>query len=326
MALPATIYLLVNHSGVEARGWGIPMATDIAFAMGALTILAPTIPIGAKVFLTALAIADDMGAVAVIAVFYTHAIDWRALALAALVFSSLVALNVSRVRRLAPYLLLGALLWLFMHQSGIHATVAGVLLACTIPTRTRINASDFSAEARTLLDEFERTESGDYVVLTSKGQQDALFALGRASKAVTAPLLQLEHALHGISAFVIMPLFALSSAGVSFKGASVNWPVLLGVTTGLAIGKPLGITAAALGVVSLKAARLPNQVTWMTLLGCGCVGGIGFTMSLFIANLAFENTSLLDSAKLGVLCGSLMAGIVAAVVLRVAPPRFSGDN
>jgi NhaA family Na+:H+ antiporter len=181
-------------------------------------------------------------------------------------------------------------------------------------------------EARTLIDEFERTESGDYVVLTSKGQQDALFALGRASKAVTAPLLRLEQTLHGISAFVIMPLFALSNAGVSFKGSSVNWPVLLGVATGLAIGKPLGITAAAFGVVSLKSATLPKRVTWMTLLGCGWVGGIGFTMSLFIANLAFEDTSLLDSARLGILGGSVLAAIVAAMVLRVTGRRLRADD
>jgi NhaA family Na+:H+ antiporter len=326
MAVPAALYLLVNQGGIAARGWGIPMATDIAFAMGALTLLAPTVPVGAKVFLAALAIADDMGAVAVIALFYTHALDRTALTLAALVFALLVALNAGRVRRLTPYLLLGVPLWLFLHQSGIHSTIAGVLLAWTIPTRTRINAAEFSAEARALLDEFQRTETGDHLVLTSKGQQDALLALGRASKAVTAPLVRLEQALHAFSAFVVMPLFALSNAGVTFRGSTLNWPVLVGVAVGLALGKPLGITAAAIGVVRLKSARLPNRVTWATLFGCASIGGIGFTMSLFIANLAFEGTALLDSAKLGVLVGSLIAGLSAAVVLRLAQRSVPAES
>ena len=171
------------------------MATDIAFALGALTLIAPAIPVGAKVFLTALAIVDDMGAVAVIALLYTHAIDWTALTLAALTLGALIGLNVARVGRLVPYLLLGAALWVFVHASGLHSTVAGVLLAFTIPTRTRTSAESFSREARMLLDDFERTETGDFAVLTSKGQQDAVFSLLRASAEVTAPLLRLEHAL-----------------------------------------------------------------------------------------------------------------------------------
>jgi NhaA family Na+:H+ antiporter len=299
------------------------MATDIAFALGALVLIADTIPIGAKVFLTALAIADDMGAVVVIALFYRHALDWTALIQAALVFAALIAINVARVRPLAPYLLLGVLLWFFMHQSGVHPTLAGVLLAWAIPTRTRINASDFSAEARTLLNDFERTETGDHVVLTSKGQQEALLALGRASKDVTAPLLRLEHALHAFSAFGVMPLFALSNAGVSFRASAVYWPVFLGVALGLAVGKPLGIMAASYSVVSLKVSRLPTRVTWLTLLGCGCVGGIGFTMSLFIASLAFENGALLDSAKLGILTGSAIASVVGGAALRISRQRLA---
>jgi NhaA family Na+:H+ antiporter len=318
MLMPAAIYLLVNHSGIEARGWAIPMATDIAFALAALTLIAPAIPAPAKVFLTALAIVDDMGAIAVIALFYTHTLDWTALALAAAVLGLLALLNLARVRRLTPYVLLGVLLWLLMYRSGAHATIAGVLLACAIPTRTRINAADYSAEARTFLDEFDRTETGDLVVLTSRGQQEALFALGRASEAVTAPLLRLEHALHAFSAFVVMPLFALSNAGVHLTGGPLNWPVLLGVALALALGKPLGITAAALGTVALRSGTLPKQVNRMTLLGCACIGSIGFTMSLFIANLAFEGTSLLDSAKLGILAGSLVGGLAAVPVLWAA--------
>lgn len=325
MVLPAAIYLLVNSSGVEARGWGIPMATDIAFALGTLILIAPAIPVGAKVFLAALAIVDDMGAVLVIALFYTHAIDWTALTLAALALGALVLLNVSRVGRLTPYLLLGVALWFFIHASGVHSTIAGVLLALTIPTRTRINATEFSEEARALLEEFERTETGDDLVLTSKGQQDALFSLGRASEAATAPLLRLEQALHGFSAFVVMPLFAFSNAGVSLGGSPVNWSVALGIALGLAAGKPLGIMSAAFAAVTLRVAALPRRVNWHALHGCAWLGGIGFTMSLFIANLAFEGTPLLDSAKVGILAGSMVTGLVATVVLRVAARFVRAD-
>ena len=163
-------------------------------------------------------------------------------------------------------------------------------------------------------------------MLTSKGQQDAIYSLGRASEAVTAPLLRLEHALQGFSAFFVMPLFALSNAGVTIAGSSVNWRVALGIAVGLAVGKPLGITATAFGATTLKFAALPKRVTWLALHGCAWVGGIGFTMSLFIANLAFEGTALLDSAKLGILGGSLAGGLVAAFVLRVGTAKTVGEE
>ena len=182
----------------------------------------------------------------------------------------------------------------------MHATIAGVLLAFAIPTRTRINAAEFSAKARGLLDDFDRTETGDLLVLTSKGQQEAIVGLERASEAVTAPLLRLEHALHGFSAFVVMPLFAFSNAGVGLSGSS-GGSVTLAVILGLAIGKPLGITGAALAAVRLRLAALPDGVSWTALHGCAWLGGIGFTMSLFIATLAFGGTPLLDSAKVGIL-------------------------
>jgi NhaA family Na+:H+ antiporter len=220
MVVPASIYLLTNGGGIESRGWAIPMATDIAFALGVLALVAPRAPSGLKIFLTALAIVDDMGAVLVIALFYTGAITWGALGMAGLILLLLIALNVLSVRRLTPYLVLGLGLWFFVHESGVHATIAGVLLAFAIPTRTRINATEFSAKARGLLEYFDRTETGDLLVLTSKGQQEAIIGLERASEGVTAPLLRLEHALHGFSAFVVMPLFAFSNAGVGLSGSS----------------------------------------------------------------------------------------------------------
>ena len=320
MAVPAFIYFLSNGGGIASRGWAIPMATDIAFALGVLALVAPRAPGGLKIFLAALAIVDDMGAVLVIALFYTGAIAWGALGMAGLILLLLIALNVLHVRRLTPYLVLGLGLWFFVHESGVHATIAGVLLALTIPTSARINATQFSAEARSLLDYFDRTETGDGLVLTSRSQQEAIVGLERASESVMAPLLRLEHALHWFSAFVVMPLFAFSNAGVGLKG-SLGGGVPFAVVLGLAIGKPLGITGAALAAVRLRLASLPDGVNWTALHGCAWLAGIGFTMSLFIATLAFEGTSMLDSAKAGILGGSLLAGIVGAVIVRRSVSR-----
>jgi NhaA family Na+:H+ antiporter len=315
MLVPAGIYMLTSGGGAAARGWAVPMATDIAFALGVLAIVAPNAPNGLRVFLAALAIVDDLGAVVVIAVFYTGTIVWHAAVLAAAVTLVLLVLNVLGVRRLVPYLFLGVLLWYFVHESGVHATIAGVLLAAVIPTRTSISAVQFSAAARNLLDEFERTETGDLLVLTSKGQQEAIVRLEQVSEQVTAPLLRLEHELHGLSAFVVMPLFALANAGVAVHESSVH-RVTLAVMLGLLAGKSIGITAGAAAAVWLRLASLPRGVTWAALHGCAWLGGIGFTMSLFIAILAFEGSPLLDEAKIGILGGSILAGLVGAVLVR----------
>jgi Na+:H+ antiporter, NhaA family len=319
MVVPAAIYLLFNFGGIGSHGWGIPMATDIAFALGALNLIAPRAPIGAKVLLTALAIVDDMGAVLVIALFYSDAIVWSALAGAAVTLLVLIGFNLIGVRHLWPYLLGGVALWLFVHGSGVHATIAGVALAFTIPTQTRINAVEFSREARSLLDDFNRTETGDLLVLTSKGQQEALFSLQRASKGVTAPVLRLEQALHNFSAFVVMPLFAFANAGVKIDLSVQHIEIGLGVLAGLVFGKPVGIMMAALIAVKTGIATLPQAVSWRSLFGYACLAGIGFTMSLFVAMLAFADGALVDAAKRGIIVGSLVAGVAGAVLLRMSP-------
>ena len=324
MAVPAIVYLLASDAGPAARGWGIAMATDIAFALGALAMVAPHAPAGLKIFLAALAIVDDIGAVLAIAIFYTGDIDWHAMQMAGLCLLGLIALNRLRVRSLIPYLAVGVALWFFVHESGIHATVAGILVAFAIPVRTRIDAAEYSAKARGLLDAFDEGETGDRAVLTSKRQQEAVFALERASGDVTAPLLRLEHALHGLSAFVVMPLFAFANAGVTLGGLSAD-RVTLAVFLGLAVGKPLGITGAAFLAVRSGLASLPQGVSWTALHGCAWLGGIGFTMSLFIAALAFEGTGLLDSAKIGILGASAVAGIIGAIVVRRGTSRSSRD-
>jgi Na+:H+ antiporter, NhaA family len=321
MIVPAAFYWIFNMTGPGARGWGIPMATDIAFALGALALIAPRAPIGAKVFLVALAIVDDMGAVLVIALFYSSTIAWGALGGAAVMLLLLIGFNAMGVRHLWPYLLVGAGLWYFVHESGIHATVAGVALAFTIPTHSRINAAEFTREARGLLDRFERKETGDLLVLTSRGQQETLFALEHASEGVTAPILRLEHALHNFSAFVVMPLFAFANAGVRIGGAIEHIEIAFGVMAGLVIGKPVGIAAAALVAVKSGLAKLPDDLGWASLLGYACLAGIGFTMSLFIAMLAFDDAASLGAAKTGILAGSLLAGVIATVILKTAGKR-----
>ena len=318
MIVPAALYWIFNPIGFGARGWGIPTATDIAFALGALALIAPGAPTGARVFLTALAIVDDVGAVLVIAIFYSQTIAWGALGVAGLLVLVLFGFNAIGVHRLWPYLLVGVALWYFVHHSGVHATVAGVTLACAIPTRTRTNAAQFSREARSLLDRFDQTESGDFIVLTSNGQQETLVALEYATKGVTAPILRLEHALHKFSAFVVMPLFAFANAGVKLTLPIQPAEIAIGALVGLVIGKPLGIMAAALLAVKSGAARLPHAVGWTSLLGYAWLAGIGFTMSLFIAMLAFQETAPVDAAKLGILAGSLVAGVAGAIVLRIA--------
>jgi len=319
MVVPAAIYLLFNFGGIGSHGWGIPMATDIAFALGALNLIAPRAPIGAKVLLTALAIVDDMGAVLVIALFYSEGIVWTALAGAAVTLLMLIGFNLIGVRRLWPYLLGGVALWLFVHGSGVHATIAGVALAFTIPTHTRLNGVEFSREARSLLDDFDRRETGDFQVLTSKGQQEALFSLERASKSVTAPVLRLEQVLHNFSAFVVMPLFAFANAGVKIDLSVQHIEIGLGVLAGLVFGKPVGIMMAALIAVKTGIARLPQAVSWRSLFGYACLAGIGFTMSLFVTMLAFADSALVEAAKRGIIVGSLVAGVAGAVLLRMSP-------
>src|SRR5262245_42560836 len=316
MVVPALIYLIFNLRGLGARGWGIPMATDIAFALGALNLIAPRAPIGAKVLLTALAIVDDMGAVLVIALFYSQGIVWSALGGAAVTLLVLIGFNLTGISRLWPYLIGGVVLWCFVHSSGVHATISGVALAFTIPTHTRMNAGEFSREAHSLLHEFDQTETGDLMVLTSKGQQETLFALERASERVTAPVLRLENALHNFSAFVVMPLFAFANAGVKIDLSLQHAEIGFGILVGLLFGKPLGIMMAALIAVKTGIARLPQAVSWKSLVGYGFLAGIGFTMSLFIAMLAFDDPVLVDAAKRGIIAGSLLAGVAAAVMLR----------
>ena len=328
MVVPAALYAAFNAGGPGSAGWGVPMATDIAFALGIITLLGSRVPVGLKVFLTALAIVDDLGAVLVIAVFYTASLNLAAMLAAAGALAVLLLLNRLRVYKLLPYLLIGIVLWYFLLQSGVHATIAGVVMALTIPAATRINAPDFSGRARALIDEFDRVEKGAESVVTNRGQQEALHAMDQAVSDVNAPLLRLEHALNRPVSFVIMPLFALSNAGVALggAGAALASPVAIGIMLGLVIGKVVGISAFSWLAVRLGWASLPQNAPWKALVATAMLGGIGFTMSLFIAGLAFPDPAMLDEAKIGVLAASTIAGvsgylILGRVVKASAPPQ-----
>jgi NhaA family Na+:H+ antiporter len=327
--LPAVIYLAVLQGGPGSEGWGIPMATDIAFALGVLALLGSRIPLGLRVFLTALAIVDDLLAVLVIALFYSGTLDLTMLAAAAGVVAMLVVVNRLGVRHPLVYLALGVVLWLFVLRSGVHATVAGVLLAVTIPARVRLDAPAFVEEARTIIDRFERQVVHDDAVGVEE-HHDELWELESVTEQAQAPLLRLEHGLQPWVAFVIVPLFALANAGVTFPPDlldRVAEPIVLGIILGLVVGKQVGITVAAWAVVRLGRASLPEGVGWRHVYGVGWLGGIGFTMSLFIAGLGFDDPDQLTLAKIGILGASVLAGVGGYLLLRFwAPARSAAPD
>lgn len=291
MAVPAILYLLVARStpGI-ARGWAIPAATDIAFAVGVMALLGPRVPAALKLFLTTLAIVDDMGAVAIIALGYTSGLDLMALGGAALVLAMLVALNRAGVTRLAPYLLLALPLWYFVFLSGIHATVAGVLAAMTIPVKPTPGAPE----------------------------------------AVDSPLHRLEHAIHPWVAFCVVPVFGFVNAGVAVTGVplSILWaPLPLAVAVGLFVGKQVGVLGAIWLAVRSGLSCRPGGANWMQLWGVAALAGIGFTMSLFIGGLAFAgDAAAIDQVKIGVLAGSLLSALLGAALLRFAPKRHRAQG
>ena len=302
------------------------MATDIAFALGVLALLGERVPLGLKVFLTAVAIVDDILAVLVIALFYTSTVDWGAIGIGVGILAVLVLANRLEVRQTWIYGLLGLGLWAAVFQSGVHATVAGVLLAFTIPARTRVDPAAFVARGRELLDAFDQAGPDRESILVNGARQEVLAELEDTVEGAGAPLHRLEHALHPVVAFAIVPLFALANAGVRIEGdigGIVGDRVTLGVLVGLVLGKQLGVTLGTWLAVRTGATTLPDGVSWGQIYGASWLAGIGFTMSLFVSDLAFagpHETGLLTAAKVGILAASLIAGGVGwAVLRRIAP-------
>jgi len=282
MLVPALFYVYINFKTPETlNGWAIPSATDIAFSLGVLSLLGSRVPISLKVFLTALAIIDDLGAIIIIAFFYSGDLSIKYLSLILITFIFLLLLNKFNIKKFIPYLLLGLFLWFFTHESGVHATIAGVLLATVIP---------------------HRKKQKDFSLLT-----------------------KIEHNISPYVAFGIMPLFALANAGVSLEGISFNsllMPVPLGIVLGLFLGKQIGVFMFSIISIKLKIAQMPNNANWLNFYAVGVLTGIGFTMSLFVGNLAFiDNTQYIDGVKIGVLTGSLLSTILGYVLLLIVPRK-----
>ena len=317
MVVPALLFLAVTAGTDRASGWGVPMATDIAFAIGVLAIAGRRAPLAVKVFLTALAIVDDLAAILVIAFFYTASINMGALAVAGAAFVVLLVMNRAGVMRPAADVLVGVVLWVAMLKSGVHATIAGVLAALTIPAVRRLDAPAFAERAAEIVREFAaRMKPGQ--TAPDAEQAYTIARLEQAAEDAESPLARLEHTLHTPVALLIMPIFALANAGIAFTGSPVAMlsdPAALGIMAGLVVGKPVGVLLMAWLAIKTGLAVKPPGMTWGHLVGVALLTGIGFTMSIFIANLAFDTPAVLDSAKAGIFAASFVMGVLGAIVL-----------
>ena len=318
MLVPAVIYFVINKGTHAAHGWGIPMATDIAFALALLSMASKHIPVSVKIFLSALAVADDLGAVLVIAFFYTEQINFTPLAIGAGFLMLLMLGNRMGIRSALFYLLLGIGAWIGFLLSGVHATIAGVLVAFTIPAVTRIDEQIYSSNLRKLSYDFEADIPQRGSLITPL-QNKTIQKVKTLSMAAETPLQTIEHALHPWVAFGIMPLFALANAGIvitsDFFSSIIN-PVSIGVAAGLIVGKFTGILLFCWIMVRYKISSLPEGANWKHIAGVALLAGIGFTMSLFISGLAFGDPVLINQAKYGILIASIIAGILGTIVLK----------
>lgn len=324
MIIPALVYIVFNTDNPE--GFGIPMATDIAFALGILMLLGKRVNPALKLFLVALAVVDDLGAVLVVATVYTSEIHAEYFLHATVVYALIWALNARKVTMLMPYLLLGIALWIFIHSIGVHATIAGVLLAFAIPIKSKVNEQEFIKGSIESVREFEKHI--DEIPILNHHQIDALEDIAYKYDKVQNPLVKLEHQLHGFSAFVIMPLFAFSNAGVilDFSAVSQNLMIVLGVIFGLILGKPIGIFGFTYLAEKLKIVKKPDDLSWEEIIAVGFLGGIGFTMSIFITQLAFLDQATIDAVKLGIFFASFIAGVVGVLlILKASSKRVVAD-
>lgn len=319
MLFPALIYLLFNQSGGATDGWGIPMATDIAFALGILHILGDKVPTSLKVFLTVLAIADDLGAVLVIAFFYTSEISFESLAIASVFLSIMFIGNFIGIRSLLFYSIVGlGGFWLSFSMSGVHATISGVIAAFAIPADVKIKGVDYATKMKDLLGQFIKAKTDKTTTLITNEQIKVIQKIKFYSDAALTPLQQLEKYLHPIVGFVIMPIFALANSGITFDGhilKELNSPVTYGIIFGLVLGKFIGITGMVKLLTMFKIVSLPKGITWRHIMGVGFIAGVGFTMSLFINNLAFTDPVFISQAKTGILFASLIAGLLGYFML-----------
>lgn len=318
MIFPALLYVLIAGDTPGAfHGWGIPMATDIAFAVGVVALLGSRVPVGGKLFLLALAIVDDIGAITVIAVFYTEDLAFWYLIGTVTVLAAMWAAQRVRIRSLAFYLPMGFLAWFFLFESGVHATLAGVAIGLLTPARSMYSDREYHDRTERILERY------DFDREAPRGEEridfDALEVSDVARESV-APLYRIENKLHPWSSFLVVPVFALANAGVRFAGVDLveaaTHPVALGVAVGLLVGKTIGISLFAWLAVRLRLGVLPRMVTWRQIVGLAAVAGIGFTVSLFVSDLAFRAHALEDLSKTGIFLGSALAGVLGYLILR----------
>jgi Na+:H+ antiporter, NhaA family len=324
MVAPALLYAWLNPSGDASAGWGVPMATDIAFALGVLAVFGSRVPIGLKVFLTALAIADDLGAVLVIAIFYTREIHWLGVLAAVTFLAGIAYANRSGIRHPVVYVALALGVWGGVLVSGVHATVAGVLVAMLVPVRAKLHPREFLETTEERLSQLRGAQLTSDSMIEARWQLDAISDLRRAASEMRPAGLALEETFHGFVAFVALPLFAFFNAGVAINGRFLDGlaqPVALGVILGLVIGKQAGIFAFSWLAVKVGGAEQPDGVRWPHIYGGAAIAGIGFTMSLFVTELAFREPANLTAAKVGVLVASLIAATWGAVALHMVLPR-----
>jgi len=322
MVVPALIYFAFNPQGDASLGWGIPMATDIAFAVGALALLAGRVPKALITFLVALAIVDDLGAVMVIAIFYTDTIALGPLAVAGGMFALLLLFNMLGIRKTMPYFIVAVFLWYALLQSGVHATLAGILGALSVPAVPKYNPDRFSEHVRDLMQRFDDSHEPGKSIMTNDRLRAVVQTLENGVHSVEAPLQRLEHVWHTPVAYLVIPIFALANAGIfldfSVLGETLTHPVLLGVSLGLVLGKFLGITGACWLLLKMGVAELPKDTRFTQIAGVSLLAGIGFTMSIFVAELGFEGREdLLLMAKTGILGASLLAGVAGFIWLYV---------
>lgn len=323
MVVPVALFFLFNGNNEGSEGWGIPMATDIAFTLGILTLLGKRVPIGLKVFLTAFAIVDDIGAVLVIALFYSSNIDWMLLFIALGLVGGLYLLNTLRIYSNYLFFVVGLVVWFLFLKSGVHPTLAGILLAFSIPVNRKINTCAFYMGSKDAIEVMRANEDGEPEFLTPK-QHGALLEIERLTDGTISPLQSLEQQLHGWVINVIMPLFAFANAGVSLGGELIglSW----NIAGSMVLGKTTGIFLFVFLALKFKLASYPKNVNLGQLLGVSVLGGLGFTMALFISGLAYTDPVLTAGSKIGILMGSLVAGVCGYIIVRISLPKESPDK
>lgn len=320
MIVPAVIYIFLNEDPTTVNGWGIPMATDIAFSLGILSLLGKRVPVGLKIFLAAFAIVDDLGAVSVIAIFYSSGIHLKYLLIGSGLFLYLVLFNLLKLRIIHIYMILGWIIWYMFLESGIHPTIAGVLIAFTIPLGRKIRVSTFRKRMDSNLLEFCDDGCNDKVTLSDE-QLAAIDNMESETRRVQSPLQSLEHKLHRFVTYVIIPLFALANAGVIIESPDINilrHPLTSNIGYSLVIGKAVGIFVFSWIAIKLKLALMPENIKWIHIFGVAVLGGMGFTMSIFITNLAFDIPELLNLSKLGIIAASFVSAILGFLILRIS--------